>query len=126
MGRIDHEWCISCQSKLATRYVRRIPPAIYRQRAGVVQFKCICGGLLNIEKTIVELFHPCSHCEGYSDELSCSDCISIYEAMVYNSDDYWKGVRDICGGVLEVGEVAEGRIRSIRIWRSGLSVDELV
>ena len=81
MRWINNKWYITCQSKLSPRNIGVVSYGIYRQSTDIIEFKCVCGCILNIEESVVQLLHPCSKCDGDVDELGCTDCLTILKSM---------------------------------------------
>ncbi len=110
MTRINNRKCGTCNGKLTARYVWSITAPVNWKGVGSVQMKCICGGLLNVEESVIELFHPCCSCEGKGVELSCSQCLSVGNAVVRERNDYWESFRDPHRSELPISDVAGTRI----------------
>lgn len=81
MRRIDDEWCVTCKSKLTSRDIGCVSSSINWKATGVIELKCVCGSLLHIKESIIQLFHPCRVCYRHSNKLRCSDCIAVFKAM---------------------------------------------
>ena len=107
MRRVDTENLRTIESELSTRYERSISPPVDWEHIRIIELECICGNLLNIESSIIQLLHPRSACEGNSDELSCPQCLSILEAMSNDGDNHWECIRNGYWNKLTIREMAE-------------------
>ena len=107
MRRINTENLRTIESELSTRYERSISPPIDCDHIRVIELECICGSLLNIESSVIQLFHPRGVGKGNSDKLSCPQCLSILETMSDDGDHYWECIRDGYWNKLTIREVAE-------------------
>ena len=83
MRGIHNQRCIACQGKLTPRHIGIIRASIHWDTVNIIELKCVCGGLLYIKESVIELLHPCSTCEGHVDEFGCSNCLAIFKTMAW-------------------------------------------
>ena len=114
MGRVDDEEG-SGIGKLAARYVGSKTSGIDRHGLRIGKYECVCGGLLNVELEVVELFHPGGERKGDGYEFCCPYCISVAHAMTGLRHDSRKCIRDIIGCKLTRCDVGGRRVRVVGV-----------
>lgn len=126
MRRIDDQWCVACQSKLTARDVGCISSSINWKPATVVKLKCVCGGLLYIEQSIVQLFHPCRVCDRHRQKLSCPDCIAIFKSMTCECNHNGECSCDRRGRLLSYCKMTGRSVGSVGIGRLRLRINKVI
>ncbi len=124
MGGIDDE--VAVDGELSARYICSKGSTIDRHGLRIGEYECVCGCLLNVSYSVVQLFHPGGRSEGNGDELSCAECLSIAHAMGGLGYHDREGIRDIIGSKLTERKMAKGRIWGNGIFVGRLFVDEVV
>ncbi len=104
MGRIDDEGKADL-CELSSGDIRGEIATIYWKTKGIIECKCVCGGLLHVGEGVIELLHPGCGGEGHANKLGCAKCRAVGEAMCCLAYYDWDCVRDAFWGKLSSGEV---------------------
>lgn len=126
MGRIDDQWCVTCKSEFTTRDISCVGSAINWKAVTVVKFKCVCGCLLYIEQSVVQLFHACREYERHCDKLGCPNCLAVFKTMAGECYDDGKGSGNRRGCLLSYCKMARRGVGVVGIAGFRLRVYKII
>lgn len=126
MGRIDDQWCVTCKSEFTTRDISCVGSSINWKAVTVVKIKCVCGCLLYIEQSVVQLFHACRECERHCDKLGCPNCLAVFKTMAGECNQHGKCSCDRRGRLLSYCKMTGRSVGSIGVSRFRLCINKVV